>query len=339
MMKNLVHNLNPKISISAGDPLPTAVRDRPSGDTTAGRWKMLNHHYVAMLVTVGVLCWSYLPNLIDLGHTWSNDPNYTHGFLVIPIALIIFWTRPNIPETSARSSAWQKWAWGSLALLSVLRVWMYEKGNQWVETLTLVPTIGCLVWTYGGLSLLKRSWPAIVFLVFLLPLPRSINGLVSLRLQDLATRGSSFVMQLSGLWVVPQGNIININTNNGIEKLEVANVCNGLSMLMSLAAVVIATITLIPMPLWKRIAMLASVVPIALFSNIIRIVSTGWCYYLFGGEHSRKLAHDWAGFLMMPLALGLVFIEMMILSWLADEGGTTEDDPRLLMPLLTVRKT
>lgn len=339
MMKNLAHNLSPKLSISAGEPLPTTVRDRPSVGSTAGRWERLNPQHVALFVTAGVLCWSYLPNLIDLGHTWSNDPNYTHGFLVVPIALVIFWTRPSFPETSARSSAWRMWGWGALALLSIVRVWMYEKGNQWVETMTLVPTIGCLVWTYGGLPLLKRSWPAIVFLVFLLPLPRSVNGLVSLRLQELATRGSSFVMQLSGLWVIPQGNIININTSKGLEKLEVANVCNGLSMLMSLAAVVIATITLIPMPLWKRLALLASVVPIALFSNIIRIVSTGWCYYLFGGEHSRKLAHDWAGFLMMPLALGLVLIEMMILSWLADEGGTTEDDPRLLMPLLTVKKT
>lgn len=338
MMKNLVYNLSPKTSVSADKPLSTTVQDRSSGVSTAGRWNMLGPHSVAMLVTIGVLCWSYLPNLIDLGHTWSTDPNYTHGFLVIPIALVIFWSRPHIPEASAGSSGWQKWAWGALALLSLLRIWMYEKGNQWFETFTLVPTIGCLVWTYGGPSLLKRAWPAIVFLVFLLPLPRSVNGLVSLRLQELATRGSSFVMQLSGLWVIPQGNIININTSKGLEKLEVANVCNGLSMLMSLAAVVIATITLIPMPVWKRVAMLASVVPIALFSNIIRIVSTGWCYYLFGGEQSRKLAHDWAGFLMMPLALGLVLLEMMILSWLADEKGTSEDDPRLLMPLLTVRK-
>jgi exosortase len=316
MLKNMIHGLS----------------------ATAGRRAWLSPQHAAPLVATGVLIWSYLPNLMDLGHRWSNDPNYTHGFLVIPIALVIFWTRPQFPETSARSSSLNVRAWGGLALLSVLRVWMYEKGNQWLETSTLIPTIACLVWTYGGIPLLRRAWPAIVFLVFLLPLPQSINNIVSLRLQDLATLGSSYLMQLTGLWVIPEGNIININTSRGLEKLEVANVCNGLSMLMSLAAVVIATITLIPMPVWKRLALLASVVPIALFSNVLRIVATGWCYSLFGGEHSRKLAHDWAGFLMMPLALGMVLLEMMVLSWLADEGGTPEDDPRLLMPLLTVRK-
>jgi exosortase len=322
MLKNLIHDLGLKNSPLAGDPRA---------------W--LNPERMTLIVTAVVLFLSYLPNLASLAHTWSNDPNYTHGFLVIPIALVIFWTRPQFPEPSPRWFTSRMWAWGGLVCLSAVRLWMYEGAYQWLETVTLVPTIICLIWTYGGIPLLRRSWPALVFLMFLFPLPQSINSLVSLRLQKLATLGSSFLMQLTGLWVIPDGNIININTGKELEKLEVANVCNGLSMLMSLSAVVIATITLIPMPVWKRIALLASVVPIALFSNVLRIVATGWCYYLFGGEQSRHLAHDWAGFLMMPLALGLVLLEMVVLSWLADEGGEFEDDPRLLMPLLTARES
>ena len=41
-----------------------------------------------------------------------------------------------------------------------------------------------------------------------------------------------FLLRLSGLWVMPEGNVILVGT----EKLEVAAACNGLSMLMSLAA-------------------------------------------------------------------------------------------------------
>jgi exosortase len=292
-----------------------------------------------LLITAGVLVWSYLPNLTTLAHTWSNDPNYTHGFLVIPIALAIFWTRSAVPETSEGGRVSPIWGWVVLAFLLAFRMLVYERGNQWLEHLTLIPAVGCLVWSYGGWPLFKRAWPAIFFLVFLLPLPQSINNLVSLPLQRLATIGSGFLLQMTGLWVIPEGNIINIHTSNGLEQLEVATVCNGLSMLMSLSAVVIATITLIPLAVWKRIALLASVLPIALFSNILRIVATGWCYYLFGGEHSRKLAHDWAGFLMMPVALCLVFAEMSLLSWLAAENEAPEDDVRLILPTLTERKS
>ena len=61
--------------------------------------------------------------------------------------------------------------------------------------------------------------------------------------------------------------------------LDVALACNGLQMLMTMAATVTATIIIIPLPTWKRIVLLASAVPIALLSNMTRIVTTGWCYY------------------------------------------------------------
>ena len=50
--------------------------------------------------------------------------------------------------------------------------------------------------------LLLRAWPSILFLVFMLPLPTSINGLISLPLQRIAATGSCYVLQLSGFWVI-----------------------------------------------------------------------------------------------------------------------------------------
>ena len=81
---------------------------------------------------------------------------------------------------------------------------------------------------------------------------------------------------------------------------------------MTLAAMVTVTIMLIPLTNWKRIVVLASAIPIALVSNIVRIVGTGWCYYLIDGERAKELAHDWTGILlMMPLALILVGLELL----------------------------
>ena len=58
---------------------------------------------------------------------------------------------------------------------------------------------------------------------------------------------------------------------------------------MTLAATVTATIMLIPLANWKRIVVLASAIPIALLSNIIRIVATGWCYYYIEGERGQAV--------------------------------------------------
>ncbi len=166
-----------------------------------------------------------------------------------------------------------------------------------------------------------------VFLVFMLPLPQSANNMIALPLQRIATLGSVFVMQLTGLWAIAEGNVIILRDHSfGLKTLEVAQACNGLSMLTTLAATVTATIMLIPLINWKRIVVLASAIPIALVSNIVRIVGTGWCYYLIDGERAKKLAHDWTGILlMMPLALILVGLELLVLSWLADDSQSSAE--------------
>ena len=110
----------------------------------------------------------------------------------------------------------------------------------------------------------------------------------------------------------------------GNERLEVAAACNGLSMLMSLAATVAATASLVPMANWKRLVLLPSIIPIALGSNVLRIAATAWCYHKFGAEVGSKYAHDAAGWLMMPTAMVLVGLELAIMSWLvveAEESG------------------
>jgi exosortase/archaeosortase family protein len=99
----------------------------------------------------------------------------------------------------------------------------------------------------------------------------------------------------------------------------VAAACNGLSMLMCLAATVAAMTILVPMAVWKRVALFLSIIPIALVSNVLRIAATAWCYHLFGAKVGGHFAHDAAGWLMMPVALILVGLELALLSWLVIE--------------------
>ena len=204
-----------------------------------------------------------------------------------------------------------------------------------METATLLPVIACLAWTFGSWPLVRRAWPAILFLVFLFPLPPSVNDLISLPLQSIAASGSCFLLQLSGLWAVQQGNVINLTTPHGQMPLDVAVACNGLRMLMTMAATITATIILIPLPTWKRITLLVSTVPIAMLSNMIRIVTTGWCYYEITGPAAKQWAHDISGWLMMPLALILVALELQLLTWLVPVRTKEEDDDqKLVLPVL-----
>ena len=157
-----------------------------------------------------VLGLAYAPNFRDLYSIWNADPNYSHGYLIIPIALFILWRRlsdiPAKPSPTTVPAPW--WGWVFLSAVLALRAIAYEQNSQWVETATLLPVIACLTWTFGSWPLLRRAWPAILFLVFLFPLPPGVNDLIALPLQRIAASGSCFLLQLSGLWAIQEGNVI-----------------------------------------------------------------------------------------------------------------------------------
>jgi exosortase len=283
-------------------------------------------------VAAFILILAYLPNLRSLANIWNTDANYNHGYLVIPIALFIFWQQLSSKESKTSSGTllapW--WGWVFLIGIMLFRAAAYEKGLGWTEDATIIPAIAALTWSFGGWTLLRRVWPAIAYLVFMLPLPLAINNLLALPLQSFAATTSRFLLQLTGMWVIQEGNVINLTTAHGVERLDVALACNGLRMLMTMAATVTAIIILLPLPKWKRNVLFLSIIPIALVSNMARIVATGWSYYIFKSENARHWAHDWAGFLMMPLALALVGLELAILSWLVPKESA-DDKPVILL--------
>jgi exosortase len=327
-------------SINGALATPEAGGTSGSGAMTKMAWgaDQWRAWWWALGATALVLALAYAPNLGELGRVWREDDNYQHGFLIVPIALFILWRRMvEIPWKEPRevaSMSW--WGWGLLAVILAVRAVAYELSFQWLETATILPAIACLTWAFGGWPLLYRAWPAIFFLVFMLPLPLAVNGMIALPLQTLAATGSYVLLQISGFWVIQEGNVLNLSTRFGMRPLDVALACSGLKMLMTLAATVTATIMLLPLPRWKRLVLLASAVPIALVSNMSRIVTTGWCYYYIKGDRGTHLGHDISGLMMMPLALILVGLELKILSWLVPETTEAEEDDRkAILPLLT----
>jgi exosortase len=296
-----------------------ALDARPPASTPAGVSR-------ATLAAAGAVALAlaacYAGNLRDLAAAWEKDPNYSHGYLVIPIALLVLWRRRG-PYASPGAARGNPLGWAVLVASLVLRAAAYERGSYWIETFTMVPALGGLALAYGGLGFLRASWPAIAFLVFMMPLPRFINDFMALPLQSFAAMASARMLGLTGLWVLRDGNVILV----GGEPLEVAEACNGLSMLLSLTATIVTTLLLVPLPRWKQAVLALSIVPIAVLSNVLRITATAWCYHRYGPEIGSKYAHDIAGWLMMPTALAFVLAELKVLSLLVVEDRAQQADP------------
>jgi exosortase/archaeosortase family protein len=58
-------------------------------------------------------------------------------------------------------------------------------------------------------------------------------------------------------------------------------------------------------PLWQRLVLLVSTIPIAIFCNIVRVTITGFIYVLIHPKYTQGIYHDALGLMMLPLAFGL----------------------------------
>jgi exosortase len=163
---------------------------------------------------------------------------------------------------------------------------------------------------------MRWAGPAILFLVFMFPLPTILKENILGWLQLKASAASTYLLQTMGIMAYHEGNRISI----GDLQLGVVDACAGLRMATIFFALAVAIVLVVERPWWDRLVILLSAIPIALAVNVVRVTVTGILYMLAGdSELAHKVFHDWAGWFMMPLALGLLYVELQILSHLVIE--------------------
>jgi exosortase len=264
------------------------------------------------LAALGVL-WSYWTTLAEIVWRWTHDPQYSHGYLVPGFALYLLWLRR---EPFLRAPL-QPSAWG-LALLSaaiVLRLVGTFFHLGYFDQMSLLPCLLGVFMLGGGWSALLWTWPAVAFLAFMIPLPHTWSLALSAPMQAFATLVSTFCLQVLGRPALAEGNLILLNE---IE-LGIVEACSGLRMLVVFFALSTGVAILIRKPLWEKLVIASSAIPIALAANVLRITATGLFYDRFGANFGGAFFHDLAGWLMMPLGLACLGLELWILGHLLIE--------------------
>jgi len=262
-------------------------------------------------VAVGsALVWVYWPTFRILLSVWSHDAKYSHGYLVPAFSVALLWLRR---EHAPGVASFRPSAWGVLLLLAGLAVravgtYLYI---PWFAEVSIVPCLAGFCVLVGGWPALRWTWPAVAFLLFMLPLPYRLEVALAQPLQRVATRASTYALQTCGFAAHAEGNVIVFGK---VKPIGVAEACNGLSMLVIFVAISVA-VTLVVQRRWLDKALIVlSAVPIALVCNITRITVTGILHAKVSEDLADRVFHDWAGWLMMPLALVLLWVEIRLLS-------------------------
>lgn len=247
------------------------------------------------IVLAGVL-WSYWPTLIQVVNQWLLQPDYSHGFLVMPIALGFLWfRRSSFPSDDLRPG------WGGAALLLLTVMLRSAAGMFYLLPLdgwTLPLTVAGVVWLLYGRACLIWSLPAIVFLWFMFPIPYSAERWLSVPLQGVATQLSAIVLLMMGQPAITEGNVILL----GEHQLFVEEACSGMRIFIGVFALAYAFALLFSWDWWQKLLVLGAALPVAVAANVLRIVVTGLLYQGVSGEAAKVFGHDFAGFAMIPIA-------------------------------------
>lgn len=253
--------------------------------------------------------WAYLPTLDFLYDKWASDPQYSHGFLVPVFAAYLLW------RAWGTGAAWVSTprpviAGGLLAAVGVSRGLAGGLLFHQLDAVALLFTLVAVALAVGGFRLARVTGPAVLFLVFMIPLPYELERNVGGPLKIAATEASTFLLQTLGYPAIAEGNVILIDD----VRLGVVDACSGLKMLMTFAAFGVGAVLTLDRTRFEKFLIVLGIVPIAVLTNVLRITATGVAYTLTTEKSTLHFLHDLHGWLMMPAGLGLLGLQLWALT-------------------------
>jgi exosortase len=263
--------------------------------------------FVTVVVLIAFL-WSYWPTISDLWNIWQQSDEYSSGLLVPFLVVYILWLRRhNITQCHIKPSLWGLFAFVAVQAIRLSGLFfMYGSA----ERLSIALSVAALVLLLFGWQLFRKVSTVLLFLCLMLPWPNRIQAAVAMPLQNWATSSAVFGLEMIGYDVVREGNVIHI----GHASVAVAEACNGLRMITAFFVISSLVVLLVKREWWEKLLILASGLPIALLCNTLRLTITAIAFTVLSGEYWEKIFHDFGGYAMMPLALGIIVLELWLLT-------------------------
>src|SRR5262249_8573145 len=210
------------------------------------------------------------------------------------------------------------WSLGSLLFgLFTFAYGIWPGRNDFVRDLGMVITLFGAVLTLCGWGVMKIAWFPIVFLVCAIPWPGLIYSAIASPLQELAARVAVGVLNIGGVEASQVGTKIFMERGLGQapRTLNVAEACAGLRSLMTFISVGAAIAFLSSRPMWQKLIITVSAIPIAIFCNVMRVAGQGLLDHYVSTELSESFAHQMVGLVMLIPA----FFLLLGVAWLLDQ--------------------
>lgn len=243
-----------------------------------GYWLMLSNHAPAMFAS----------DIEDMSYAWY-----------VPLfSLYVVWKeRREIVASLGEPSI----AGFLLALPSFAAGFLGIRGLQLrLEIIGFVGLLISLTWLYFGAKTMRRILFPALFLLFCMPLATFLD-VVTVHLRIFSTGAAYAILKGFGADVVRQGTMLMSST--GSFAIDVADPCSGLRSLFALAALT-AGYAYFNQPTWLRRGLLFALsVPIAVFGNVVRILTIVLVAACCSPDFATGFYHDYSGYVVFMAAI------------------------------------
>ena len=287
---------------------------------------------VFFLILLSVLLlFSYYGGLTNLLQRWGSQEEYSYGYF-IPLIVIYF-----IYQKRASLSLIQfqpEWAGVYLVLFGLTLLVIGELSAIYILIhYSLVIVLFGLVLSMAGKVVLRQVFIPILILVTAIPLPYFIDSELSWRLQLLSSKLGVLFIRLFDIPVFLEGNVIDL----GYYKLQVVEACSGLSYLFPLMSLGFIAAYIYQAPLWQKIFLFLSTIPITVFMNSFRIGIIGILVNYGGIEQAEGFLHFFEGWVIFMACLLILWLELLVLIRLRSDkpvlwdvlGGTIHPENKI----------
>ena len=287
----------------------SAVLPKPLVGAEAAPWVLAAVGFAAM----------YLPSYWAAAHGIWNSEDFGHGPIVLAVAVWLFWSVREQLVAARPLGSPSALAWSLLALGVSLYIFGRAFGISSAEFLSQPIVVASILLLLRGAGALRAAWFPVLYLIFMVPLPGTLVDLLTGPLKQGISVVITEFMHALGYPIARSGVMITI----GQYQLLVADACSGLHSLFSLSA--LGTLFMYIMGRqnrWHNTWMLASIIPIALISNGVRVIVLVLVTYHFGDEAGQGFVHGAAGMVLMLVALVFFFALDALLARLLPEKPT-----------------
>jgi exosortase len=242
---------------------------------------------------------AYLPVLTGLVRTWAHSDDYSHGFVIVPLAAYILWQKREALLSAPLRGSWS----GLLVATGSLLTYVVAQEGE-IETLLSVSMIFFLWGTFiflFGYSIFRVCLFPLLILFFMIPVPAQIIAALTIPLQLLVTKATAWLASSVGIPIYCEGNVIHHSRGT----FEVVQACSGLRSIMALLTLgaVFGYFSLksnIP-----RTILFVSAIPIAIAVNILRVFAMVAALHFLGIDLTLGTPHTILGIVLFGMAVAI----------------------------------